>query len=195
MEGVSIQTKNGQYVTAEINIKYQIEAENAYKVYKNYRTLDNLHINLMANITQRTLEEVTTKYNVIELLGEKKNEVVIEAENLLKERLKSEGVNFVMLTLKDIDAGEEIENAIKNGAVVKQETEIAEQNKIKAEKIAATKIIEAEAEAKANEIKNNQLSDKILEEKFIEKWNGELPKVMGSDGNILDISSILGKNE
>ena len=57
---------------------------------------------------------------------------------------------------------------------------------IEAEKI----IVAAEAEKKANELKEKSLTDNIIKEKFIEKWNGELPKVVGSD-NMLDITNLI----
>ena len=36
-------------------------------------------------------------------------------------------------------------------------------------------------------MKQQTLTDNIIKEKFIEKWNGELPKVMG-EGNMIDIT-------
>ena len=60
---------------------------------------------------------------------------------------------------------------------------------------AQTKLIKAEGEAKANEIKTKQLTDEILTEMFIEKWDGKLPTVSGSDGMMIDVSNILGQAE
>ena len=61
-----------------------------------------------------------------------------------------------------------------------------EKEKIEAEK----KIVKAEAEKKANEMKQQTLTDNIIKEKFIDKWNGELPKVSGSN-SILNINDLL----
>lgn len=196
IDGVTGQTKDAQWLTMSINVKYQIDKANAFKVYKNYKTLDNLDLNLISNVAQRCIESVTTKYNVIDVLGEKRDEIYKEIEKLMKERLADEGVTFKMLTIKDTDAGEAIENAIQEEAVAKKAVETAEQLKAKAEIEAETKIIEAQGEADANAVKTKQLTDKILAEMWINKWNGELPLVSGEgEGSIIDISALLETEE
>ena len=195
MENVAVQTLDAQWVSMSLNIKYQVDNVNAYKVFKNYKTLDNLDTNLISNVTQRSVEEVTTKYNVIDILGEQRNNIYIEIENILKDKLAQEGVTLKFITIIETDAGEEIEAAIAKEAIAKKAVETAEQEKKKAEIDAQTKLIQAEGEAKANEIKTKQLTDEILTEMFIEKWDGKLPTVSGSDGMMLDVSSILGQAE
>ena len=48
--------------------------------------------------------------------------------------LKSEGVELIQLTIKDMNAGDEIEKAIADEAVAKKRVETAEQNRLKAKK-------------------------------------------------------------
>ena len=195
MENVAVQTLDAQWVSMSLNIKYQVDNANAYKVFKNYKTLDNLDVNLISNVTQRSVEEVTTKYNVIDILGEQRNDIYIEIENILKEKLAQEGVTLKFITIIETDAGEEIEKAIAQEAVAKKAVETAEQEKKKSEIDAQTKLIKAEGEAKANEIKTKQLTDEILTEMFIEKWDGKLPTVSGSEDMMLDVSTIFGQAE
>lgn len=193
-ENLSVQTKDAQWISVETNVKYRVSEENAFKVYKGYKTLDNLNKNIIGNYAQDALNTVCSQYNVIDILGEKRNEIIEKTVALLSEKFENEGITLTALTLKDIDAGDEIEKAIKEEAVAKKQVETAEQNRLKAEKEAETKLIEAQGEAAANAAKTSQLTDEILTEKWIEKWNGELPKVTGSDGNIIDINGILGGN-
>ena len=195
MENIAVQTLDAQWVAMNLNIKYQVDKANAYKVFKNYKTLENLDVNLIANVAQRSVEEVTTKYNVIDILGEERNNIYTEIENILRDKLAQEGVTLKFITILDTDAGEEIEAAIAKEAVAKKAVETAEQEKKKAEIDAQKKLIEAEGEAKANEVKTKQLTDEILTEMFIEKWDGKLPTVSGSDGMMFDVSSILGQAE
>lgn len=191
VEGLSGQTKDSQWVTMTVNVKYQVEPANAYKVYKGYQTLDNLDTNLIANLAQRCIEEITTKYNIIEVLGEKRNQIYSEIEILMKEKLAEEGVNFKLLTIKDTDAGESIEKAIQDEAVAKKAVETAEQNREKALIDAETKVIEAQGQADANAVMTEALTDKVLMNKLLEKWDGKLPLVSGTEGNMLDITSLL----
>lgn len=193
VEKVSVQTKDAQWVSMDINVKYSVNSSNAFKIFKSYKTLENLQNNLIANATQRSIEEVTTKYNVMEVLGEERNKIYTEIENSLKERLAVEGVDLKFVTIKDTDAGEAIENVIAKEAVAKKEAETAAQNQEKARIEAETKLIEAEGEAKANAVKTKALTDEVLAEMWINKWNGQLPTVSGSDSNIIDITGILNK--
>lgn len=127
------------------------------------------------------------------MLGEKRTEILNKATDILNIKFEAEGVTLKALILKDTDAGEDIEKAIKNEAVAKKEVETAEQKKQKAQKEAETKVIKAQGEADANAIESEKLTEQVLRKMLIEKWNGELPKVNGSNGNIFDISDILGK--
>ena len=191
VKNVMVQTNDAQFLTMNINVKYQVTNKDAFKVYKGYKTLDTLNKNIIANYAQQALSEVCTQYNIIDILGDKRNEVIQKSSELLKEKYANEGVTFKSLTVKDMDAGDEIEKAIKDEAVAKKEVETAEQKKQKAQKEAETKLIEAQGEAEANAAKSTQLTDQILKEKIIEKWNGELSKVGGSNGIMFDISSLL----
>ncbi len=191
VKDVMVQTNDAQFLTMNINVKYQVTTKDAFKVYKGYKTLDTLNKNIIANYAQQALSEVCTQYNIIDILGDKRNEVIQKSSELLKEKYANEGVTFKSLTVKDMDAGDEIEKAIKDEAVAKKEVETAEQKKQKAQKEAETKLIEAQGEAEANAAKSTQLTDQILKEKIIEKWDGSYPKVISDGKSMFDISSLL----
>ena len=105
--------------------------------------------------------------------------------------LKDEGVELVQLTIKDMNAGNEIEKAIADEAVAKKRVETAEQNRLKAKKDAETKVVNAKAEADANKILEKQLTNKILIQQWIEKWNGEVPKVSGDSKSMINIQDLM----
>lgn len=105
--------------------------------------------------------------------------------------VKDEGVELVQLTIKDMNAGSEIEKAIADEAVAKKRVETAEQNRLKAKKDAETKVVNAKAEADANKILEKQLTNKILIQQWIEKWNGEVPKVSGDSKSMINIQDLL----
>ena len=188
---VNVQTKDAQFVTSEVNVKFRVNQKDAFKVYKRYTTLDNLKQNIISNYAQKSIETVVTQYNVIDVLGAKKNEVYKMASKDLQEMLKSEGVELIQLTIKDMNAGDEIEKAIADEAVAKKRVETAEQNRLKAKKDAQTKVINAKAEADANKILEKQLTNKILAQQWIKKWNGEVPKVSGDNKSMINIGELM----
>lgn len=200
VENMTTQTKDAQFLTSTLDIKYRVSTGNAHLVFTQFRTLDKMSENLIVSATQRTLEHITTQYNVIDILGEKRNEVYEKLQVALTEELAKYGVEFYSITIKDMDAGEALERAITEEAVAKKAVETAEQNLLKtqteakqksvqaqaeqdAAKIEAeTKLIEAEAERKANELLTQSLTDDILQKEWIQKWNGQMPTYYGGSG-------------
>lgn len=182
---LTTQTKDAQYVISKLNVKYKVSENNAFKVFKQYRTLENMSSNLIRPTTQRVLEHITTKYNVIDILGEERNTIYNELEVELAKELAKYGVEFDSISITDMDAGEKLEAAIEDEAVAKKAAETAEQNRIKAEKDAETKLVKAKAEKEANELLEKSLTDRILQQQWIEKWSGELPQYYGGDANLM----------
>lgn len=200
---LTTQTKDAQYLTSALDVKYKVNASNAFIIFKQYRTLDNMSSNLIIPTTQRVLELITTNYNVIDILGEKRSAVYTELEVALKEEFNKYGVEFVSISITDMDAGEALENAITEEAVAKKAVETAAQNLLKAETEAKqksvqaqaeqdaarieaeTRLIEAEAEKKANDLLNQSLTNDILQKTWIEKWNGIMPTYYGGNADLL----------
>ena len=208
VENLTTQTKDAQFLTSILDIKYRVNTENAHLVFKQYRTLDKLSDSLIVPTTQRVLELVTTKYNVIDILGEKRSDVYGELETSLRKEFEKYGVEFYAISIVDMDAGKALEKAISDEAVAKKSVETAEQKlkkteteskekvvKAKAEQEAAkikaeTKIINAKAEQKANELINKSLSDKVLNKEWIDKWDGKMPTYYGgSDGIMFNVGN------
>lgn len=191
IKGVTVQTKDAQSVKAEINVKFRVDKKSAFEVYKRYGDLETLKKNVVSNYSQKAIEKVTANYNVIDILGSKKNEIYKKSSEELEDMFKGEGVNLISLTIKDMNAGDKIEKAIADEAVAKKEVETAEQKKAKAEKEAETKVIKAKAEAEANELKEKTLTKEILMQELLDKWNGELPKVTDGNSGIFNLDSLL----
>lgn len=182
-DNVSVQTKDAQWAKMQVNVKYEVSKSNAFKVYKQYKTMDALKDNIIGNYAQNAINEVCSNYNIIDLLGDKRNEIINKATDILKQNLEKEGVTLKMLTIKDLDAGKKIEKAISDEAVAKKQVETAKQKQEKARTEAETKLIEAEGEANANAVKTKALTPEVLQEQWINKWDGKLPKV--TDGNTM----------
>ena len=203
VENLTTQTRDAQYINSVLDVKYKVNASNAFMVFKQYRTLDRMSNNFIVPTVQRVLEQVTTTYNVIDILGEKRTEIYNVLEKNLVDEFALYGIEFVSITINDMDAGEAIEQAITAEAVAKKAVETAEQELAKAEieasqksvlalaeKEAATieaetKLIQARAEKEANELLQQSLTEAILKQLWIEKWNGKVPTYYGGNGTDL----------
>lgn len=202
LENITGQTKDSQYVNITMDVQYKVNESTAFQVFSEFRTLDKVDSNLIPSVVQRSVESVTTEYNVYDILGASKNEVYSKIQEALKAELEPKGIQFYYINFTDVDAGEAIESAITAQAVAKQAVETAEQEKQKAEieaqkrvveaqadldkaKIEAeTKLVEAQAAADANRMLQESLNESILRQKWIEKWDGKLPSVI-SDGQMI----------
>lgn len=189
-EQISVQTNDSQYINTILQLQVRIDREKAFEYFKKYggKNLDDIKT-IISNTTQKQLEKITTQYNIMEVLGEKRDEIVNKTLEEIKTELLNDGILVERIVLVDTDAGEKIEQAIQNEASAKKEAETAKYLKEKAELEGEAKVIEAQKEKEANELKQKTLTNEILTEKMIEKWNGILPTTMlGQD--ILSIFNI-----
>ncbi len=188
------QTKDAQFLTISIDVKYYVEKADAVKVFKRFRTLSNVSSSLVEPAAQRAIEMATTNYNIIEILGNERTKVYIEIEKFLKERFSTDGIALHSITFLDTDGGDEIEQAIRDEAVAKKAVETAVQKRTQAEVDAETRIIQAQAEAKEKEILAAAIakSPEVLELEWIKKWSGNLPVYVGGDssGVMLDLTKL-----
>lgn len=191
-ENISVQTNDSQFINSIIQIQARISNDNAFEYFKKYGNKSLTDISsILSNTIQKQLEQVTTKYNIMEVLGEKRNDIVNETLVLAKEELLKDGILIERIILVDTDAGQAIEQAIANESIKKKEAEAAKYAKEKAQLEGEAKVIEAQKEKEANELKQKSLTDQILTEKMIEKWNGALPTTMLGD----DIMSTFNVNK
>lgn len=165
LENVYTQTSDSQYITSIIDIKYSIEPSNAFVVFKQFRTLEAMSQSLISPTVQRTMDLITTKYNVIDILGEKRSDVYSQLNSNLTEEFLKYGIKFDSATIIDMDAGDAIEKAIEAEAVAKKAVETAEQEYLKAQTQAKQKTVDAQADQEAV---------KIQSETSIIKAQGEL---------------------
>ena len=178
-EELTVQTSDSQWVNSIIQIQVRIDREKAFEYFKKYggKSLKDIK-KILSNTTQKQLEKTTIQYNIMEVLGEKRDEIVSKTLEELRQELLNDGILVERIVLVDTDAGEAIEKSIEKEASAKKEAETAKYQKEKAQLEGEAKVIEAQKEKEANELKQKSLTDQILTEKMIEKWNGTLPTTM-----------------
>lgn len=188
------QTKDSQYLTIAIDVKYQIDPAKAVDVFKKFRTVNNINTTLIKPAAQRAIDAAMVNYNIIEILGEQRTHVYIDIEDYLTQRFEDNGLHLHSITFLDTDGGEEIEQQIRNEAVEKKAGETALLRKERAQTEADTRIIQAEAEAKEKQILAEAIAEnpEVLELEWIKKWNGVLPYFMSdsSNGIMIDLNDL-----
>lgn len=167
------QTKDGQYADFQIAITYAVEKADAPQFFRatggdKSSTFDDQLMGLIEKDLQRT----TIEEDIFELLSTKLEDTRVKFENYLKTSLKAEyGVTLRFATFKDVDAGADIEEFIKQEATAAKQKEInekqAEADLIKAQAQAAIQQAEAEAELARAEIEVQIAEQKAAAQKAI----------------------------
>ena len=181
-------SKDLQEVEMKIAVNYRVNREEAKSLYKNVGT--GYRDVILEPAIEESIKAVSSRYTAEELITNR-SEVSSKCMEELSKKVEKYGLIINDFNITNFSFSEEFEKAIEEKQVAEQKVLTAKQELEKEKIEAEKKIVKAEAEKKANELKEASLTDNIIKEKFIEKWNGELPKVSGSN-NILDVSSIIG---
>ena len=180
-------SKDLQEVEMSLAVNYRINYDSAKELYKTVGT--NYTNVVLEPAIEESIKAVTSKYTAEELITQR-SEVSNNCMEELKKKVEKYGLVVNDFNITNFNFSIEFNRAIEEKQVAEQKVLTAKQE-LERERIEAEKkIVAAEAEKKANELKQKNLTDNIIKEKFIEKWNGELPKVVGSNG-IFDISSMI----
>ena len=103
-------------------------------------------------------------------------------------RLADYGVILDDVSLTEIDFSAEFNAAIEAKQVAEQKVQEAQFIADRAAKEAEARINKAEGEAEAQRLQQQSLTPELLQKMAIEKWNGELPRVIsGENGTFFNI--------
>ena len=183
----SSSSKDLQEVDMSIAVNYRIDSEKAIELYKTVGT--GYETIILEPAIEESIKAVTSKYTAEELITNR-SEVSVKCMEELSKKVLKYGLAVSDFNITNFSFSDEFEKAIEEKQVAEQKVLTAKQELEKEKIEAEKKIVVAEAEKKANELKQKTLTDNIIKEKFIDKWNGELPKVIGTNG-IFDISQFI----
>ncbi len=202
-EPFAVNAKDASVFTMDPTIAYRINPEKACDIFTKYRRgvqdLENGYIRTCIYEAYRTC---ANQYTSDSLMSNRAN-FESDVRNRLNLSLMSEGFIVEEFT-SQITPPASLAQMIneKNEAV---QSALKAENKVKeAEAQAKIKIAEAKGEAEAMQIKADaeayynrtisaSLSPLIVQEDWIEKWNGEVPTVVGGQNMMFDMSKFTSK--
>lgn len=172
-------SKDLQTITAILALNFRVQAEHCQDVYQNIgmRYLETIVAPAMqegvkAAIAQYTAEELVTKR---ETVRERMTE-------LLSQRLAPLGIKTETLNIINLTFGSAFNQAIEAKVTAEQNALAAKnvlaQRQYEAQQLVAT--AKGKAEAMQIEAESLRTNPSILRLRALEKWNGQLPRVMGT---------------
>lgn len=182
-------SKDLQTVETTLAINYRVDTAKSYSIYKNigkdYETV------LVSPAVNEVLKAIAAKYTAEESVT---NRALISdgLVTALNEKLNEIGLYVTDVNIINFDFSEEYINAIEEKQVAQQQLLKAETEKqtaiTNAEAEAEALRIKAEAEAAANKALSESLTQILIDYNEIQKWDGKLPQVSGSNA-IVDLTN------
>jgi regulator of protease activity HflC (stomatin/prohibitin superfamily) len=199
-ESFSVATRDGKNVSVDTTYSYHMDITKLPQIYTKFRGADTTSIEAgyIKIALQKAIQNVTSTYGVLDLYGEKRDEItnkitanftsVMEPEGIIIEQFSFAEIRPDDATLKSIQAIVDTQNEIKNLELQKQkETIEAERKRIEAQGIADSEVIKAEGTAKANEALRESLTPELVEKMWIDKWDGKQPQVSGGNTPMIQL--------
>jgi regulator of protease activity HflC (stomatin/prohibitin superfamily) len=184
----SASSKDLQQVNTEIAINYHLDPDNAARVYQQIG--EEYVTKLIEPSVQESIKAVTAEYNATDLIA-KRPLVKQKAQEMVTQRLGAFHILVDDFSITDFKFSPEFEAAIEAKQVAEQEALQKNYELQKAHKDAEIAVTRAEGEKKATiaraQAKSEEqrllqmtVTERVLELKRIEKWDGTMPKVVGS---------------
>lgn len=185
-------SKDLQDVQIATVVNYRINEKDVLNIYQQYGDSHNYQVNILEPIIRNTVKATSAHWNANDLVGNR-SEVVKEATEILKKEFESKNAVLDNLNIVNFQYSELYSKAIEEKVTAEQNA-LTEKNKLVAvEYQAQQRIAQAKGESEAISIQvqaiNSQGGKDYVELKRIEKWNGQLPLVVGGS-SILDLRSL-----
>lgn len=187
-ETFEIQDKKGTIFYADPTVEYYIERDNAKTVFLRYRKeIKELEKTAILSEVKNAYKDMSGVYETDSLINNRP-QFEKEVEALLKKRLAEKG--FTLSNIQSsVKPNEVLQNSVDEKNISVQRS-LKAKNELEATKAEAEKkVVQAKAEAEANRILQQSITPMMIQKMLIEKWDGTMPKVVGSDNimNMLDI--------
>lgn len=210
-ESFSTPTADGKSLTVDLEFSYKYDVNRVTDVFTQFKGASGKEVKdifIKPKMIAWT-QEVTAKYPVTDVFGDKRQELNEALDTYLKEKFDKYGIVIDTVNFTNISTDPETQEAIQKKVNAQQELELAkiqkqtakvdaekekevaqinaEKAKIEAQGKADAELIKANAEAEANKKIAESLTDRLIEKTKYDKWNGELPYIEGASTPIVNI--------
>lgn len=211
-ESFNVPTADGKTVRVNLEFSYRFDPERVTDVFSRFKGQNGETVKdtfIKPKIKAWT-QEVTAKYPVTDIFGDKRTAINAELDSYLREKFDVYGIIIDTVNFTDISVDAETAAAIQKKVTAQQELELAnieaqtaqvqankdkevttiaaETARIKAQGEADVKKIEADAEAEANHKIAASLTPELVQYTQAQAWDGKLPQITGSGSTIINAS-------
>ena len=180
-----------QNVYADVALNWHIIPNEANLLYQEIGDETAVVSTIINPAVEEVLKAVVAKYTAEEIIT-KRGEVKANVDQALTTRLATYHAAVDDISLVHIHFSKRFSNAVEANQVAEQEAKRAEFIALKAAREAVARVNLARGEAEAQRLLQDGLTPELLQRQAIEKWNGNLPVVVGEQGiNLLDLNQLI----
>lgn len=193
-QAITMQTSEGLSIKTDAGITYSIEPDNVVKVFQKYRLgIEEITNTFLHNMVRDAMNEVASTMTVEQIYGAQKEQFIKRVNEIVKKQAFDTGIEVDKIylvgsfELPDSVVGsinskiQASQNAMKVENEVATARAEAQKTVVEAQARGQQILINAESQAKANKILAESLTKEFVEYQAILKWNGELPRMTGSN--------------
>lgn len=196
-EEINVNSVEGQPISCDVSLSFELDPNQVPHLYSVFRTdIDTITHGFVKQTIRQSLQEIVGKTEIVNFLGKEKAQIVAQVQAELQKRLSEYGFIVKQFTLNEVRAPQSIVKAIEGKNTMAQDALRAQNELQKKEFEAQQKVIEAEgeaksilaraeAQAKSNRLIAESITPTLVEYKKIEKWDGKMPQVAGSNAATL----------
>lgn len=189
-EAVSL---NNQKIDVHVVVNYQIDQKDVVNIVRDFGNEDEAVDRVLVPNVHEVLKQATAKKTVDEVLS-KRDDLKKEVDQSLIDRLSKYGIKVKDVSIVNLRFSKEFTDSVERKMVAEQEAKQAEYLAEKAKNEAKALVNTAKGQADAQNLLKSSITPMILQKMAIEKWNGNLPMVMGSGSTpLLDLKTLSSK--
>lgn len=188
-DSVAVATSDGKNVDMDIAFNFNVDSTKAVGLYNKFGavSVENIADGFLRTRLRDSARQVISKYSVIDIYGEKSSQAQAEIQLAFAKDVEKIGFMVEGLTLGVPKADESTQTAINERVKASQQLEAKNTQIAIAEKEKERLAIEAEGIAEYNKKIAQSLTPELVNQMTVEKWNGQLPQVTGSEGMMIQV--------
>ncbi|HAA32513.1 MAG TPA: membrane protease subunit, stomatin/prohibitin [Cyanobacteria bacterium UBA8553] len=176
-------TKDLQNISTKLTLNWYIEPSKVNKVYQEIGDVNDVVSRIITPALNEVLKAATPKRTAEEILTERA-QLKEDIDREIKKRLTAYGIHVNEVALVNVAFSPEFAKAIEAKQIAEQQAKQAEYEALKATKEAQAEVNRAKGQAEAQRLMRQTLTPELLQKQAIEKWNGQFPQVMSSNGTL-----------
>ncbi|MBL1177871.1 prohibitin family protein [Pantanalinema sp. GBBB05] len=185
-------SKDLQDVFTDVALNWHILPEQAHLIFQQIGNTSAIITRIINPAVEEVLKAVMAQYTAEEIIT-RRGDVKAGVDLALTQRLATYHIAVDDLSLVHVHFSQRFSEAVEAKQIAEQEAKRAEFVALKATKEAEAKVNLARGEAEAQRLVQQTLTPDLLQKQAIERWNGNLPLMIGREGTtaLFDLSQFV----